>query len=146
MLQVTTHCLPEIMLGAISSLTAGHAAFVVAGSSTLAKMYMSFAFRVPAVAKPAEAEKIFETAEFKNARAAQLNEAEYAPLLSALLLYIHVKGGVRVPIASLLACGGQVLYFWGRIVTGKALPVTPIAASMRYAALLLLCKGVYDTL
>jgi hypothetical protein len=76
---------------------------------------------------------------------AQLNEAEYAPLLTAVLLYLNSEG-VAAPLASTLAVGGQVIYFWLRAFVGHyheggmdPPPYAPFAV-VRYIALGLLVQ------
>ena len=64
---------------------------------------------------------------------AQLNEAEYAPLLTAVLLYLNSEG-VAAPLASTLAVGGQVIYFWLRAFVGHYLCETPRARHRADAA------------
>ena len=75
----------------------------------------------------------------------QLNEAEYAPLLTAVLLYLNSEG-VAAPLASTLAVGGQVIYFWLRAFVGHyheggmdPPPYAPFAV-VRYVALGLLVQ------
>ena len=76
---------------------------------------------------------------------AQLNEAEYAPLLTAVLLYLNSEG-VAAPLASTLAVGGQIIYFWLRAFVGHyheggmdPPPYAPFAV-VRYVALGLLVQ------
>eukprot|EP00966_Prymnesium_polylepis_P011539 265611-Prymnesium_polylepis.1 len=60
-----------------------------------------------------------------------------------MLLFLHTKGA-EAPIASALALGGQVVYFWGRVFTGKPYPwpCTPMGALPRYVALGMLLYSV----
>ena len=46
---------------------------------------------------------------YMNASKAQLNEAEYSPILLSSLLYLSVKA-VSCPIASTLALASQIVY------------------------------------
>jgi uncharacterized membrane protein YecN with MAPEG domain len=89
--------------------------------------------------------KFVDGREFQNASKAQLNEAEYSPLLLAMLLYLHSKG-VAAPLASTAVAFGQIFFFWGRIITGKALPFSPIGALPRYIGMVALIYEVFKTL
>ena len=93
----------------------------------------------------AECTKILKSQFYQRVWSAQLNEAEYAPLLTAVLLYLNSEG-VAAPLASTLAVGGQVIYFWLRAFVGHyheggmdPPPYAPFAI-VRYVALGLLVQ------
>ena len=93
----------------------------------------------------AECTKILKSQFYQRVWSAQLNEAEYAPLLTAVLLYLNSEG-VAAPLASTLAVGGQVIYFWLRAFVGHyheggmdPPPYAPFAV-VRYVALGLLVQ------
>ena len=66
-------------------------------------------------------------------------------VLAAMLLYLH-SNNVECPWGATLAVTGQVVYFWGRVLTGKVMPVTPMGALPRYIAFGLLGYAIYGTL
>ena len=118
-------------------LSPGLAASAILLNSAVAKFSMSILFRVPRKDDP-------KSKVYQNASRAQLNEAEYAPLFLAALLFLHAKG-IDAPWASTLAVFGQIAYFWGRLATGKMLPFAPLGSTPRYIALFLLAHAVYST-
>ena len=77
---------------------------------------------------------------YRRFHSAQLNEAEYAPIFFAGLLFLH-SAGVTAPVWSTLAAFGQVAYFWPRALVGHSheggakLPPYVPGALARYAAL-----------
>ena len=86
---------------------------------------------------------------FKRVHAAQMNEMEYAALLSSGLLFLH-SAGVQAPWTAALALFGQVEYFWLRALVGhpheggvSPPPYVP-GALARYAALGLLAWNIYN--
>lgn len=85
------------------------AATIVAASSFAAKFYMSAAFRGKMNGPKAETQKVLASKAFKNASAAQLNDAEYAPWLLAALLYFDATNasGTAVSLASGFAAYGE---------------------------------------
>lgn len=92
----------------MSLLNSGLAAVVVLGSSFGAKMYMTLFARFKMLKMSKDELKAFESSrEYINASKAQLNEAEFAPVLTAMLLYLHTKN-VASPIASTTVAVGQV--------------------------------------
>ena len=136
------------------SLSPGLAACIVLGNSLLAKSYMSFGYRLgeilgeyaPGIFGSQESiKKKLGGQRFINTSKAQLNEAEYAPALATMLLYLHSKG-VEAPVASFLAAASGPVYFWGRVVTGTPLPFTPLGAVPRYLSFAMLIGAVYGTL
>ena len=80
--------------------------------------------------------------------ACQLNEAEYAGPFCAALFFLAAKG-VAAPIASALAIGGQVMYYWPRWIfsyeknSNNGFPFYVPGALMRYAALIMLSLAIY---
>ena len=93
----------------------------------------------------AECTKILKSQFYQRVHSAQLNDAEYAPLLTAVLLYLNSEG-VAAPLASTLAVGGQVIYFWLRAFVGHyheggmdPPPYAPFAI-VRYVAIGLLVQ------
>ena len=121
-------------------MSCGQAAVGIIANSLAAKLSMSMVWRNPN-ADPLQ----FQTTAYKNWSLAQLNEAEYAPMFAAMLLYLH-SNNVECPWGATLAVTGQVVYFWGRVLTGKMMPVTPMGAFPRYIAFGLLGYAVYGTL
>ncbi len=61
--------------------------------------------------------QVYNTAAYKLWHAAQLNEAEYAGIFTACLLYFHVQG-VDAGWIPLLYAIGQPLAFWPRVLIG----------------------------
>ena len=122
-------------------LTCGQAAVGIIVSSLAAKLSMSLIWRAPT--KAGEASR--KTAAFTNWSKAQLNEAEYAPMLVAMLLYLHTQD-VACPWGATLAVTGQVVYFWGRALTGRLFPIGPFGAFPRYFAFGALGYAVWGTL
>ena len=108
-------------------LTPGQAAFGILASSLSAKVATSMLWRAPT--KQGEADR--KTDKFKNWSGAQLNSYEYDAPLVAMLLYLSVKG-VASPWGATLVCFGQIVYFWGRAITGTFLPCAPLGAMPRY--------------
>jgi len=134
-------------------LTPGIAAFAILANTLTAKMFMSAAVRLKlkGIMMNKEATKKFLGEPWvKNAYAAQLNEAEYSPLFFSVLMYAKMGSNLNssssIGVASTLCVAGSVLYFWGRVFTGKPLPFSLIGGSMRYAGLLYLTYAIYGTL
>ena len=93
--------------------------------STQLMMTAMFRLKLTMKSTPkAECTKILKSQFYQRVWSAQLNEAEYAPLLTAVLLYLNSEG-VAAPLASTLAVGGQVIYFWLRAFVGHYLCETP---------------------
>ena len=117
------------------------AAFAIGASSLCAKLSMSALWRAPTK----EGEDARKTEAFQLWSRAQLNVAEYDGPIMAMLLYLAAKG-VASPWGATLTCAGQLIYFWGRAVTGmKVLPFTPIGALPRYIGMGCLLYSVYGT-
>eukprot|EP00593_Proboscia_inermis_P012724 CAMPEP_0171323652 /NCGR_PEP_ID=MMETSP0816-20121228/115708_1 /TAXON_ID=420281 /ORGANISM="Proboscia inermis, Strain CCAP1064/1" /LENGTH=136 /DNA_ID=CAMNT_0011822409 /DNA_START=61 /DNA_END=471 /DNA_ORIENTATION=- len=132
-------------------LTPGTAAFATLANTLAAKIFMSAAVRSKQTGMNKETGKKFLGEPWvKNACAAQLNEAEYSPLFFSVLMYAKMDSNLNssssVGVASTLCVAGSVLYFWGRVFTGKPLPFSLIGGSMRYAGLLYLTYAIYGTL
>jgi uncharacterized MAPEG superfamily protein len=66
-----------------------------------------------------EVDKILGSQFYKRVHSAQLNEAEYAPLFAAGLLFLSTKG-IEAKTCSTLAVAGQVGYYWLRAYVGNA--------------------------
>ena len=69
-------------------------------------------------------------AAFVAVRAAQLNEAEYAGPLIAVLLYLHSKN-IAAPIGSFLVAFGAILHFWAQVLL-RTRAAQPLGAVPRY--------------
>jgi hypothetical protein len=87
-----------------------------------------------------EVEKIMTSQFYTRVHSAQLNEAEYAPLFAAGLLFLASKG-VDAPYVATGAVVGNVGYYWLRAFVGNAQeggmhppPYAPFAIG-RYVAL-----------
>ena len=67
----------------------------------------------------------------------QLNEAEYSGILFAMLMSLHFlkADGPLCTAVSIAAPAGQFIYFYGRVLTGKLLPFTPMGGMPRYFAM-----------
>lgn len=71
-----------------------------------------------------------------------LAEAEYAPLLLAILWALHtakVEGALCTAV-SIAAPLSQAVYFWGRVLHGQVMPFTPLGGMPRYFSL---AAGLY---
>jgi uncharacterized MAPEG superfamily protein len=110
----------DALKNALSIVPSGTAATIIVGHALLTKLMMTAMFRLKLTMKStpkAECTKILKSQFYQRVWSAQLNEAEYAPLLTAVLLYLNSEG-VAAPLASTLAVGGQVIYFWLRAFVG----------------------------
>ena len=106
------------------------------------KLYMSFFWRVKMLRGKEVAKKILASKEFAFAHSTQMNDAEYAPLLFGALAYLATQG-VEAPVAGALAVAGSAVYLWGRILSGKFLPWSPLGAGCRYVSMGLLAYAMY---
>ena len=84
--------------------------------------------------------------DYKNSRvikdlcAAQMNGSEYSALLAAPLFYLAAIGQAASPMGLLLSVGGQIGYFWSRVLVGyPSVPVASLAVA-RYAGFFLICR------
>jgi len=104
--------------------TTGWAALAILVLSLAAKMTRSFGFRA-ANKDPGDTGK------------AQLNVAEYEDVFLAILLFLNLKkaDGLLVTIVSYVFPIAQAIYFWGRCITGKAMPWSPMGALPRYISM-----------
>lgn len=121
------------------------AALVVLLNSIAAKTYMSLFYRVQQLLSGSgkKALEIESHPNYKWHHRAQLNEAEWAPLSCALLLFLSAKG-VQADLPSTVLAISSVIYFWGRILTGaKKNFISPIGAVGRYVGILLLAMELY---
>ena len=124
-------------------INSGNAAVFVLVNATLAKMYMSFRWRVKGLGKSDKEKKlIFESSEFKTDHAKQLNDAEYSPLLFAGLLYLHSKGSISM-ISSGLSMLGVVTYLWSNKIGLGA--IAPVGAIARFVALFTIANDIRGT-
>merc|ERR1712025_1366605 len=106
----------EMMAGLEADTIAGVGAAAVMAVQLSAGSYMSFGIRVPMGSmSPEEVKKFMAGPVYDNASRAQLNQAEWAPMLFAALLYFNLKGasGMLVSLVSFLAPASQAIYFWG---------------------------------
>jgi hypothetical protein len=109
---------------------------------------MMAAFRSRMLGKSdAEITVIKASKEFQTSHSAQLNEAEWTPVLLAPLLFLAAKG-VPAPIASSLAVAGSVIYpvariFLGSAGTSEGAPLAREGALARVASLGMLAFAVY---
>ena len=70
-------------------------------------------------------------------RRAQLNSAEYAGPLIAVLLYLHSQGvGEEAALAGGLILAGSIVHLWGQILVGPMMQSA--GAAPRYAGMVLL--------
>lgn len=104
----------------------GLAAVAVLAIGFSAKLFMSFGIRGQNVDQDSDY--------YKNASGAQLNIKEYDALfLCILLFFYHQKTeSVLVTVISYWAPLAQLVYFWGRVITGSSMPCAPIGALSRY--------------
>jgi len=119
--------------GADNGYGPGLAAVAVLTLSLAAKMTMSFAFRVKpdlGAGQPG----------YENVSKAQNNVKEYEAMFIVFFLFFvhqpdHQDGfpPILLTIVSYGAPIAQAVYFWGRVITGTMLPITPMAALPRYA-------------
>jgi uncharacterized membrane protein YecN with MAPEG domain len=124
---------------------AGYAAIGIFFLSLAAKMYMSFAVRVPS-AKPDYADVSKDVKEkHENASKAQLNVAEYEALFMAIFFFFYFKGTESILVK--IVCGvcvlAQAIYFWGRACTGGAMPWAPMGALPRYIMMMIMIYLLY---
>lgn len=128
------------------SINSGEGAVYVLINCLLAKAFMSFYWRIPIVFAGSNKEKrrqVVEGAFFKNSHAAQLNDAEWAPLFVATLLFLHLKG-VEARGASMLAVFGCVEYVWAKILL--PFPSHTLGAVARYISLIMICSELLKIL
>lgn len=132
----------------LSVFPSGKAATIIVGHALLTKVLMTALFRrklTGGSTPEAECAKVTKSQFYRRVWSAQLNEAEYASLFAAVLFYLDAKG-VAAPLASTLAAGGQVGYYWLRAFVGHSHeggvdppPYVPFAVA-RYVALGLLVQ------
>ena len=127
-----------------SVLTPGNAAVVLLVNSLAWKLYMAAVWhdKINKAKDAAEVATIKGSAAFINSSSAQLNEAEWTPVLLAPLLFLALKGA-KAPVASALAAFGSVMYPTARIVIGG---FAPLGAGPRFLALGMLSYAVYGAL
>ena len=135
------------MVFGLSGLTCGQSACIVFGQCLAAKLFMTTFVRVPAMMRlmpmpedlfahstTEKAKKLdketYQNNVFQFIHRAQLNDAEYAGPLVAVLLFLELKG-VAAPVGATLVAFGSVAYFWGQIVTRSRL-AQPLGGLPRY--------------
>jgi hypothetical protein len=121
------------------SMNALQGAAIVAAHATFTKMLISFTLRVyqylePDKKRKAELEASPTLQEFQKA---QMNESEYAALLTVILLFLSGVNGAEPSNAATLAVVGQVGYVWSRTVIGYPKLPTITFAVIRYGGLFL---------
>lgn len=123
--------------------TPGFGAVAVGVLTTVSKQFMSFTIRMQPFKMDKDALKKYMASESVVwTQRTQLNEAEYAPILFAMLMFMHVLkvSGPLCTAVSIAAPLSQFVYFYGRVATGQLLPFTPMGALPRYASML---AGMY---
>eukprot|EP00227_Mantoniella_beaufortii_P020989 CAMPEP_0197603768 /NCGR_PEP_ID=MMETSP1326-20131121/39858_1 /TAXON_ID=1155430 /ORGANISM="Genus nov. species nov., Strain RCC2288" /LENGTH=131 /DNA_ID=CAMNT_0043171323 /DNA_START=58 /DNA_END=453 /DNA_ORIENTATION=+ len=127
-------------------MTSGLAACIIIANDLVAKAHMSFMVRPTILfAKGEEAKKrILDSKEFKKAHSLQMNTAEYAPGMVAMLLYCQAKG-IQSPVAATLAVTGSLGYYWIQKIVGNG-PIGAPFHIMRFVSIAMLIKTVYDSL
>jgi len=116
----------------------GLAAVVVLCLSLAAKLFMSFSIRA---GEPKGGYQPLDPQidRVKNASEAQLNVAEYEALFIAIFLFLHIEKtqSLLVTIITITIPVAQAVYFWGRVLSGNAMPWAPLGALPRY-----ICIGI----
>jgi hypothetical protein len=127
-------------------LTPKSGAILAFGTTIFGKLYMSFRHRIVGALKGAKAgdAHLNEKHTQEDIRT-QLNEAEYAPLICATLLYMGSQN-IDAPLATTLAVLGNTGYLLMRFTFGIRVWTTTPFASMRYTGMFLLMKALYDNL
>ena len=92
----------------------------------------------------ADAKKLLGDPKVVNASKAQLNEAEWAGVLIAMLLFCSSQN-IEASIWATCCCLGQVVYFWGRLAAGTA-KVAPLGALPRYIGIIGLAYAMFGAL
>ena len=107
-------------------------------------VYMSLAFRIfAAFGGKEKAKTVLESKSFKATHAAQLNNAEWAPIFIICHLYLHLKGaGSRYSAGASVAGCSAFIACKAFLFQGKP---APVAATLRYVALLWLIIEVAQT-
>lgn len=140
-----------VILTQVMMISSTLSASLIVGHALITKTLMTALFRLKitsASTPKAEVEKVKSSQFYQRVHSAQLNEAEYAPLLVGTLLFLSIKG-VAAPIASTLSLVGQVGYYWLRAFVGHSHeggmeppPYAPFAI-MRYVALGMIAVEIY---
>ncbi|KAG1671271.1 hypothetical protein FOA52_010842 [Chlamydomonas sp. UWO 241] len=125
-------------------LNCGTAAATIFVGNLVAKAYMSFGFRAPNIGASKQKKLELENSTaFKEARAAQLNETEWAATLFAALLFLHSKG-IDAPVASTLVAATNVMYWVVRtFVPVSSFPVYAPFAVLRYVGSFMLVPALW---
>ena len=118
------------MVFGLSPLTS---ATIIFTNSVIGKAYMTSVWRKDPDGCPGNPK-------FDNDRKAQLNEAEWAPLIISGLLCLHIKGESGPTIAAGLVAAGQVWYFWTRVLLflKNGTPTVLPGGVMRYVGSIML--------
>lgn len=128
------------------SLSCIQAANIILSHSIITKMAVSFGVRVYTAIEPDETKKSKFMAKpvVQEFCKAQLNEAEYAALIIAPLLYLHAVGARGMNLGATMAVVGQVGYVWSRAYFGFPTPAVACAALVRYSGLILICLEMWN--
>lgn len=70
---------------------------------------------------------------------AQMNCSEYSGILAAPLFYLAAIGQSVCPWGVILSVGGQIGYFWSRVLLGYPSYAVAGLATARYAGFFLIC-------
>ena len=90
--------------------------------------------------------QVYNSASYKTWHTCQLNEAEYAGIFTAVLLFFHVQG-VDAGYIPLCFAIGQPLTFWPRVLVGDfntPLPPQVLGAVLRYLGMALTAMAFYE--
>jgi hypothetical protein len=105
---------------------------------------MTVGVRVKQVALDGDAaKKLLSDKKVVNASKAQLNEAEWAGVLIAMLLFCFSRS-IEASIWATCCCLGQVVYFWGRLAFGAK--AAPLGALPRYIGIVGLAYAMFGAL
>ena len=125
--------------------SSGTAGVIILGHTLLTKTMMTGIWRIAKAGQLGAdnwmmvKDKLEKIPLYQIMQATQLNEAEYAGPLAAVLFFLAAKG-VDAPIASTLAVFGQVGYYWPRVFLANkdnynnGFPFYVPAAVARYVA------------
>ena len=128
-----------------TKLNSTSAGYIVLVSSVLAKAYMSCYFRV-SMLFAGSSKKVAEMEmdpKYKWAHRTQLNDAEWAPLSCAALFFLASKG-IEARLGSTLLAFSSVLFTWARFTLKTKYLIAPLGATIRYIAILMIAKEIYD--
>jgi uncharacterized MAPEG superfamily protein len=128
----------------IPQMSAGLSAVYILGNSILAKMFMTFFFRLFMIA-PGDNNRISSTTWYEMAHCAQMNEMEWTSIFLPALLYCDVQS-IAIGSAGWLALSGSIGFVWTRVIffpiLGRAGGI-PFACC-RYLGLCMLFVQIYE--